>query len=204
MAAIFENRTDAGRQLAHAVERFRGDSTVVLGIPRGGVPVARRVADALDAPLDIVRIRKPGPPLWASGPPLDLTGKRAIIIDDGVATGETARAACRIVRNLGAAEIVLAVPVAPSDWTTVLAGEADVFVAVATPRPFWSVGQWYTIFEQTTDEEVEACFAAPTMSPSARTPILATRAYSSNEQADSVNSTPAGGPMTANSDLELR
>lgn len=207
MTAIFEDRSDAGRRLAHAVHGFRGETTIVLGLPRGGVPIARIVADALGAPLDIIGIRKLGSPrhpefaVGAIGedgvrvvdqdslrsmrvseaelaqveqqeraeldrqmarfrvgrPRLDLTGRRAIIVDDGVATGATAMAACRAARQLGADEIVLAVPVAPPDWTDTLAGEADAFVAVATPHPFWAVGRWYRRFDQTTDDEVVAC-----------------------------------------------
>ncbi len=207
MTAIFEDRIDAGRRLAQAVLGYRGDTTIVLGLPRGGVPVARQVADALGAPLDVVGIRKLGSPrhpefavgaigedgvrvvdpdalssmrvseaelaqvelreraelarqmarFRAERPRFDLTGKRAIVVDDGVATGATAAAACRAVRQLGADEIVLAVPVAPPDWVETLAGAADAFVAVATPHPFWAVGEWYVRFGQTTDDEVIAC-----------------------------------------------
>ncbi|MCU1523252.1 MAG: phosphoribosyl transferase [Microbacteriaceae bacterium] len=207
MTAIFEDRVDAGRRLAKAVLRYRGDATIVLGLPRGGVPVARQVADLLGAPLDVVGIRKLGSPrhpefavgaigedgvrvvapdalssmrvseaelaqveqreraelarqmarFRAGRPRLDLAGKTAIVVDDGVATGATATAACRAVRQLGAEQIVLAVPVAPPDWVDTLAQEADVYVAVATPHPFWAVGEWYVRFGQTTDDEVIAC-----------------------------------------------
>ncbi|WP_394771254.1 phosphoribosyltransferase [Lacisediminihabitans sp.] len=194
MAAIFEDRSDAAAHLARALADYRRSDTVVLAIPRGGVPVARRVADALGAPLGVIstrRSRRPSespatPPSGGdrprepagglvlsdarglSGAPdlpgdRDLTGARVIIVDDGVATGATARVACRTARRHGALEIVLAVPVAPPDWTRILAGEADAFVAVATPHPFWSVGQWYTRFDRVTDADVAACLdtAAP-------------------------------------------
>lgn len=211
MTAIFEDRVDAARRLAAAVLRYRGDATIVLGLPRGGVPIARRVADDLNAPLDVLGIRKLGSPrhpefavgaigedgvrvidlesllsmrvseaelaqmeqvertelarqmarFRADRPRLDLAGKRAIIVDDGVATGATAAAACRAARQLGAEEIILAVPVAPPDWMETLADAADSFVAIATPHPFWAVGRWYTRFEQVTDDEVMASLDRP-------------------------------------------
>jgi len=204
MAAIFQNRIEAGRRLADAMGRFSDDNTVVLGLPRGGVPVARQVAEVIGSPLDVLAVRKLGGPrhpefavgaigesgvrlvddsavratrlgevelevveedarvelarrltLYRGGrPALDLAGKRAVIVDDGVATGASATVACRVARRLGAGEIVLAVPVAPHGWERTLRDEADVLVAVATPRDFWAVGRWYADFEQTTDDEV--------------------------------------------------
>jgi putative phosphoribosyl transferase len=206
---MFRDRVDAGRRLAALLRDLGGPATVVLGIPRGGVIVAREVARVLDAPLDVVVVRKLGSarhPEYAVGaigedgvrivdpdslrimgireqelaevearervelarrtsrfrsgrPRIDLTGKRAIVVDDGVATGATAIAACRACRQLGAAEVVVAVPVAPPDWAEYMRGEADRFVAVETPAPFFAVGQWYEYFEQTTDDEVVACLA---------------------------------------------
>jgi putative phosphoribosyl transferase len=91
---------------------------------------------------------------------LDLTGRVAVIVDDGIATGSTALAACRVVRALGASEVVLAVPVAPPDWTDRFGNVADEYICLETPRGFFAVGQWYTDFAQTTDDEVIALLAA--------------------------------------------
>jgi putative phosphoribosyl transferase len=204
---VFADRADAGRRLAQILLELRGRDTVVLGLPRGGVPVGREVARALEAPLDVIVVRKLGSarhPEYAVGAigqdgvriidpaavrmmgvgeaelaeveareraelarrtdqfrsgagRLDLTGKRAIIVDDGIATGSTAIAACRAARQLGAAEVVVAVPVAPPDWKERLADEADRLIALETPEPFFAVGQWYDNFEQTTDAVVVAC-----------------------------------------------
>jgi putative phosphoribosyl transferase len=204
---VFADREDAGARLALAVlELGQLDRPIVLGLPRGGVPVARVVAEALGAPLDVLVVRKlgaPGHPEYAVGaigpggirvvdpravaavgarddaiarverdeavelvrreeryregrPPLDLTGRTAIVIDDGVATGATAGVACRVARALGAARVILAVPVAPADWVSRIGGVADDFVAVETPRDFWAVGQHYRDFRQTGDDEVLA------------------------------------------------
>ncbi len=205
---LFADRSDAGRQLAHRLEHLRGRDLVVLGLPRGGVPVAYEVATALAAPLDVVVIRKLGAPFNSefaigaigegvrvvdeaalrqlgvsdnqlievesreqaelerriqrfrgSAERMDLTGRVAVIVDDGIATGSTALAACRVVRALGASEIVLAVPVAPPDWTDRFGDAADEYVCLETPRGFFAVGQWYTNFTQTSDDEVMALLA---------------------------------------------
>ena len=201
---MFADRTDAGRQLALRLGHLRGRELIVLGLPRGGVPVAAEVAAALKAPLDVLVIRKlgaPSNPEYAIGAigeggvrildaaasahlssdalqalehrervelerrsaryrageePLDLTGMTAVIVDDGIATGSTARAACQVARRLGAASVVLAVPVAPPEWIERLGTDADELVAVSTPSPFFAVGQFYRRFPQTTDEEVLA------------------------------------------------
>ncbi|MFE4970751.1 phosphoribosyltransferase family protein [Kitasatospora sp. NPDC056651] len=202
--ARFADRTEAGRRLAALLGRVAGPDTVVVALPRGGVPVAAEVAAALGAPLDICVIRKLGVPyqpelgMGAIGeggvrvlnqqvirfssvtgeqlaeverteraelerrarryrgdrPPTDLRGRTVIVVDDGIATGSTARAACRIVRERGAARVVLAVPVAPPDWTERLDEVADDLVCVATPSPFFAIGEFYADFSQTEDAEV--------------------------------------------------
>ncbi|WP_406333238.1 phosphoribosyltransferase family protein [Streptomyces zaomyceticus] len=203
----FSDRTDAGRQLAARLDHFKGHDVVVLGLPRGGVPVASEVADALDAPLDICLVRKLGVPQQpelamgalgeggvrvvnervlreagvdardlaaveerehieldqralryrGSRPSVPLEGRTVLVVDDGLATGATALAACRVVRARGAARIVLAVPVAPRGWTARLGGEADETVSVHTPELFYAIGQFYRDFSQTPDAEVVAC-----------------------------------------------
>ncbi|MGA5192761.1 phosphoribosyltransferase family protein [Streptomyces exfoliatus] len=203
----FSDRTDAGRQLAARLGHLADQDVVVLGLPRGGVPVAAEVADALGAPLDICLVRKlgtPGQPELAMGalgeggvrvlnervlrrtgaderdiaaaearehveldqragryrgsrPSIPLEGRTVLVVDDGLATGATALAACRVVRAKGAARIVLAVPVAPRGWTDRLGGEADETVSVHTPELFYAIGQFYRDFAQTPDAEVVAC-----------------------------------------------
>ncbi|MER5349958.1 phosphoribosyltransferase family protein [Kitasatospora sp. NPDC002551] len=206
----FTDRTDAGRRLAALLGHLRGPGTVVVALPRGGVPVAAEVAAALGAPLDICVIRKLGVPyqpelgMGAIGedgvrvindqvlrpagvtpeqlaaveareraelerrahryrggrPPVDLRGRTVVVVDDGIATGSTARAACLIVRARGAARVVLAVPVAPPDWTERLSGVADELVCVGTPSPFFAIGEFYADFSQTEDAEVLRRLAA--------------------------------------------
>jgi putative phosphoribosyl transferase len=202
----FTDRADAGRRLADRLERFRGEDVVVLALPRGGIPVAFEVAGALDAPLDIIVVRKLGVPFQpdlASGAigeggvrivdrdlvrrtltsdeelraveareraeldrrarrfrgdrtPVPLAGRTAIVVDDGAATGSTARAACQVARAQGAARVVLAVPVAPTDTIAALSasGDADEVVCLETHRWFLAIGRFYDDFSQTPDEEV--------------------------------------------------
>lgn len=201
---MFADRTDAGRQLAGRLTHLDEDDVVVLGLPRGGVPVAAEVARALGAPLDVVLVRKLGVPfqpelaMGAIGEggarvldedlvrrlgistrditaveaaerveverrvrrfrggrqPTSLAGRVAVVVDDGIATGSTARAACEVARAHGAARVVLAVPVAPGGWRDRLAGAADELVAVTTPDRFSAVGEHYVDFAQTTEDEV--------------------------------------------------
>jgi putative phosphoribosyl transferase len=210
---VFVDRTEAGRQLAARLEHLRGQPLVVVGLPRGGVPVAAEVARALDAPLDVIVVRKLGVPfqpelgMGAIGedgvrivndevvrlagvsedevaaadrrerielerrarrfrrqqPRIPLDGRIALVVDDGIATGSTARAACQVARAHGATKVILAVPVAPVGWEARIGSDADEFVCVATPEPFFAVGQFYTDFSQTSDDEVVRCLerAAP-------------------------------------------
>ncbi|MGW3267571.1 phosphoribosyltransferase family protein [Streptomyces sp. NPDC001056] len=203
----FTDRVEAGERLGARLGFLRGEDVVVLGLPRGGVPVAAQVAEALDAPLDVLVVRKLGVPyqpelamgaigedgvrvlnadvLRATGvrddelarveererrvlaeraeryrgecPSVPLAGRTAVIVDDGVATGSTARVACRVARARGAARIVLAVPVAPRDFARRLGGDADDLVCLDTPWDFAAVGQFYDDFAQTEDAEVTAC-----------------------------------------------
>jgi putative phosphoribosyl transferase len=216
----FRDRTDAGRQLAAQLQHLQGSRVVILGLPRGGVPVAAEVARTLSAPLDVIVVRKLGVPfqpefamgalgedgtevvnpdtqLLAGVTPgeLDaledrtreeiarralryrggrerqrLEGKVAVIVDDGIATGSTARAACQVARALGAARVVLAVPVAPEGWEARIGGDADEMVCVSTPPVFFAIGQFYDDFSQTTDAEVTSCLdrAAANMFPPAK------------------------------------
>lgn len=204
---IFVDRVDAGRRLAARLQHLRGEPLIVLGLPRGGVPVAFEVAQSLAAPLDVIVVRKLGVPsqpelgMGAIGeggvriindevfhlagvsanslaavearervelerrarrfrgdrPRASLAGRTVVIVDDGIATGSTARAACQVARAQGAGHVVLAVPVAPRDWAAPIGGEADELVCLETPDPFWAIGRFYVDFSQTSDEEVVAC-----------------------------------------------
>lgn len=200
---VFADRVDAGQQLARELDMLRGQDVVVLGLPRGGVPVAFEVAGALGAPLDIIVVRKLGVPfqpelaMGAIGEngarvldaevlahsrvteselravetreravlaaraarlrrgrvPIDLRGRTAVIVDDGMATGSTARAACQVARQLGASQVIMAVPVAPIE-TVQNFSEADAVVSVALPDRFIAVGAYYRDFSPTTEDEV--------------------------------------------------
>jgi len=204
---IFTDRDDAGRQLAARLGHLRGEPAVVLGLPRGGVPVAFQVARALGAPLDVIVARKLGVP-WqpelamgavgeggvrvvnrqvvdasgvtgedlsavaareqaavearaalyrASWPRRPLDGRVAVVVDDGIATGATARAACQVARARGAARVVLAVPVAPRGWQARAGGDADQLVCVQQPSAFFAISQFYAAFPEVSDDEVVAC-----------------------------------------------
>ena len=204
---LFRDRAEAGRHLAERLRHLQGRPLVVLGLPRGGVVVAAEVARVLDAPLDVIVVRKLGVPTqpelamgavgedgvevrndevlrhvdvspegWATAvareraeverrarrfrgdrPRLPLAGRTVVIVDDGVATGSTARAACQVARAEGAAHVVVAVPVAPPAWTTRLDDVADELVCLETPRRFFAVGAAYADFTQLTDEQVVEC-----------------------------------------------
>ncbi len=203
---IFRDRVHAGRLLAEALERYANrNDVIVLGLPRGGVPVAYEVAKELHAPLDVIVVRKLGMPGWeelamgaiASGgvrvinedvvrgshiPPAEIeraavreleelqrremafrghTGapevrdKTVILVDDGIATGSTMRAAVLALRQQGPARIVVAVPTAATDSCEMLEPLADELVTLIQPVYFRAVGQWYQDFSQTTDGEVK-------------------------------------------------
>jgi len=205
----FEDRRVAGVALAQQLGQYRGrPDAIVLGLPRGGVPVAYEVARALEVPLDVYIVRKLGLPgheefamgAIASGgtvvvnpdveqlvsqhiidvvaaqegrelerrehlyrgdrPPLDLAGRVVILVDDGLATGSTMRAAAGAVRKQGAARVVVAVPVAASETCTALRAEVDEVVCAYTPEPFRAVGLWYRDFDQTSDDEVRQLLAS--------------------------------------------
>ncbi|MUV56483.1 phosphoribosyltransferase [Halogeometricum sp. CBA1124] len=199
----FSDRAEAGARLGAALRDRGVDADVVLAIPRGGLPLGRAVADALDAPLDIVvaqKIGAPGNPEYAIGavasdgtvwrneeafsrtgsdedyfererereaenarrkveqyrgdrPAPDLTGKRVVVVDDGVATGSTVRACLRMLADRDAERIVLAVPVGPPRTVDELSVMADDVVCLLTPSGFMGVGQFYERFDQVSDEE---------------------------------------------------
>src|SRR5437016_1366963 len=205
MEGAFPNRAEAGRLLGLKLSKYAGrDDVIVLGLPRGGVPVAYEVAQALRVPLDVFIVRKLGVPGFeelavgaiASGgvrvlnedvaralpnadeiiesitqremielqrreekyrdgrPAPEISGRTVILIDDGLATGATMRAAVKALRQRGAAKIVVAVPVGPPDTCHEIEEQADETVCLSMPEFFQAVGQYYEDFSQTTDEDV--------------------------------------------------
>lgn len=205
---LFADRVDAGERLAERLADMQWSNPVVLGLARGGVPIAKVVAEALDAPLDVAVARKIGAPghrefgigaVTADGPPrynestlatlgltpedlredcereraeaqrrlrryrkgrdpVPLAGRDVLLIDDGLATGVTARAALGDIRAAGPARLVFAAPVCARESQATLCEEADAdeVVCLSTPRDFVAVGLWYRDFGQTSDEEVMA------------------------------------------------
>jgi len=205
---VYPTREQAGRMLARRLMSHAAADVVVLGVPRGGLPVAKEVADALGAPLDVVVVRKlgaPGQPELGIGAVVDgdhpraifnqdiiehlgvsdeyieaeiarqlkevnrretayrgggakipLAGKTVIVVDDGIATGSSIRAALRGVRRQKPKRLVLAVPVAPADTIEALSNEADEIVCLEMPEDFFAVGQFYRDFHQVSDDEVKA------------------------------------------------
>jgi putative phosphoribosyl transferase len=202
----FVDRTDAGRQLAKALARYKAQRPVVLALPRGGVPVAAEVATVLDAPLDLILVRKIGVPFQpelAMGAVVDggkpvivrnedvisltgvserefnatcdqqlaeierrrklylgnrphpqIAGRTVIVVDDGIATGATTRAALQAIRMRKPSKLVLAVPVAPTESLKELRGEADEIICLEDYEDFGAIGLFYSDFRQVSDTEV--------------------------------------------------
>lgn len=202
----FHNRKDAGRKLAAALAGYKNRKSVVLALPRGGVPVAAEVAAALGAPLDLILVRKIGLPFQpelamgavADGsapmvvrnedviriasvseeefktvcdrelaeierrrqrylggrPAVDISGRTVIVVDDGIATGATTRAALRATRARNPNRLVLAVPVAPTESLAALRREVDDLVCLEDYESFGAIGFYYSDFRQVSDEEV--------------------------------------------------
>ncbi|MFI6009985.1 phosphoribosyltransferase family protein [Streptomyces sp. NPDC051243] len=249
----YDDRRAAGRLLAEGLEELRGQDVVVLGLPRGGVPVAAEVALSLGAPLDVLVVRKlgvPGQPEWGFGAigehgvrvlnqdvidaaglrtgereaveeaergelerrvrsyrgeraALPVAGRTALVVDDGLATGATAEAACRVVRGQGAARIVLAVPVGADRSVARLRSVADDVVCPHTHRILGSVGAWYRDFDQVTDAEVTSLLAQaahPVPRPSSAPSSQAEKAA----EAAAVPNTPTrSAPSASPSDREV-
>ena len=202
---IFRDRIDGGDQLAKVLEQYKNlENGLVIGLPRGGVPVAYQVSESLNLPLDIVCPRKIGAPhnpefaigaITETGEGIfnhhviaqlgvskeyikseveaqkqeaqkrlnayrkgrsvrELKGKTIIIVDDGLATGSTMKAAIQSIKAEGAKRIIVAVPVSPTDTATEIKSMVDEFICLCTPASFYAVGQFYENFSQTTDEEV--------------------------------------------------
>ena len=184
MVGDFKDRAEAGRQLAAAVVRLGLVHPLVhplvLALPRGGVPVAAEVARALRAPLDLLIVRKigaPGQPELAVAAMraeieqrcttyrrgcarLGVAGKTVVVVDDGIATGSTVRAALQALRRMRPARLVLAVPVAPADTLSELSPLVDDVVCLSQPAFFRSIGTYYADFHQVDDEEVIALLDA--------------------------------------------
>ena len=202
---IFEDRRQAGQLLAEKLKNFKDKQhTIVLALPRGGVPVGYEIAQALNLPLDIFLVRKLGAPgqeelafgaiamggivvfneeivkrLNISPESIqaviaqeqqvlqererkyrgarafpNLKNQNVILVDDGIATGATMRAAIQAIRALGCAKLIVAAPVAPPEIFDQFAGLSDQIICLETPSPFFAIGGWYQDFSQTSDEEV--------------------------------------------------
>jgi putative phosphoribosyl transferase len=224
----FRNRQEAGRQVAARLGKYGNrEDVLVLGLPRGGVPVAYEVATALEVPLDIFVLRKLGVPgheelafgaigsggvrilnadvvdrlgiselevaavtqeetkelerretrYRGSRPPLDVRGRTVILVDDGIATGASIRAAIHAIRKMRPAAIVVATPVAPRATCNLLRREVDELVCAESPEPFYGVGQFYQDFSAVSDEEVVALLDPAVLekrrSKEAAAPVLA-------------------------------
>jgi putative phosphoribosyl transferase len=207
---VFKDRVHAGQLLAQALMKYAGrEDVIVLGLPRGGVPVAYQVARKLQAPLDVLVVRKLGVPGWEelamgaiasggvrvihegvvrsaavsqaaleavaatqlkelhrrelayrghTGAP-EIEDKTVILVDDGIATGSTIRAAVQALRQQQPQQIIIAVPTASTDSCAMLQPMVDEFIALTMPEEFRAVGRWYEDFSQTTDAEVTQLLA---------------------------------------------
>jgi putative phosphoribosyl transferase len=208
---MFRDRKDAGERLAALLLHLKDKNPVVLALPRGGVAIGSEIARLIDAPLDVVLVRKIGVP-WqpelalgaladcgtpeifidermqealsipqdyvreetarqmaelerrrrvycAGRPPVEIAGRTAIVVDDGIATGATMRVALRAVRRRGPAFLVLAVPVAAAETLAALANEADETVCIEAPKGLGAIGYYYEDFHQMSDDEVTALLA---------------------------------------------
>jgi putative phosphoribosyl transferase len=205
---FFADREDAARRLVEKLPEIDAGNTVVLALPRGGVPMGGVIAKALDLPLDVALVRKIGAPghrelavgavsngeamqvtvnhdvaamlgltdedvarlgknelpelkrrrklYGGDRPPVPISGMAVIVVDDGIATGATMRAALRLIRKQGAKKIILAVPVAPVEVISEMEQEADIVVCLSTPSNFYAVGAYYANFNQIADDEVIA------------------------------------------------
>lgn len=203
---MFENREEAGRKLAEQLPDLDPETTIVLALPRGGVPVAAQICKARGLPLDLVFVRKIGAPgheelaigavvngddpqvvvndelaqahgldreeverrgreklpeiaerrkkYLAGRSPMKLAGRTVVVVDDGVATGATLRAALAAVRRAAPERVILALPVAPADTLDAMRDDVDEVICLQTPMPFYAVGAHYRDFPQTTDDEV--------------------------------------------------
>jgi putative phosphoribosyl transferase len=219
VAMSFEDRVHAGRRLAARLAHLRDQDVIVLGLPRGGVPVAFEVARTLGAPLDVIVVRKLGIPFQpelamgavgedgaglvdadlvrraqvseaelaqlrgrataevarrarrfrADRPRIALAGRTALLVDDGIATGSTARAACQVARAQGAARVVLAAPVCAREAAIALRREVDELDCLEVPESFQAVGQFYADFAQTSDDEVVELLRRAADLPAGRT-----------------------------------
>jgi putative phosphoribosyl transferase len=216
--AAFADRRDAGRRLGALLSARRAENSLVVALPRGGVPVGLEVARSLGAPLDVLAVRKLGAPqnpelavgaiaeggvavldprsarrvgltqesldaiveremlelhrqadLFRAGrPPLDPSGRHAVVVDDGLATGLTALAALRALRAAGAASVLVAVPVGARESLAMLRGEADDVVCHTVPDELLAVGYWYRDFAPVADEEVIALLRGGALEPARR------------------------------------